>query len=142
MNLKDNTFIRFGIVGIINTIVGMSVMFLLFNLAGCSYWLSSAANYVVGSIVSYFLNRNFTFHSKEKQGRAVVKFIVNIVVCYLIAYGFAKPLALHLMSGYDAQLQGNVALLAGSILFVILNYFGQKFFVFSSKANLMGEKRS
>lgn len=53
----DKTMIRFLVVGVINTIVGTGTMFLLYNVAGCNYWVSSAGNYVVGSIVSYFLNK-------------------------------------------------------------------------------------
>lgn len=128
----SSTFIRFVIVGMVNTIVGMTVMFVLYNLAGCGYWLSSAANYVVGSIVSYFLNRNFTFHSTERQWKAVAKFIVNILVCYLIAYGIAKPAIMSLMVGYGERIQDNVALLFGAVLFVLLNYTGQRLWVFNS----------
>ena len=47
--------LRFLLVGVVNTLVGAGIMFLLYNLAGCSYWLSSAANYIVGGVVSYFL---------------------------------------------------------------------------------------
>lgn len=130
MDLRNNTFVRFIIVGIINTLVGMSIMFLLFNIFGCSYWISSAANYIVGSIVSYILNSNFTFHSSQKQWKSVIKFTVNILICYLIAYGIAKPVILYTMDGVNSRSQGNIALLLGAILFVILNYTGQKLFVF------------
>lgn len=130
MDLKDNTFIRFGIVGIINTIVGMTVMFVMFNLLGCGYWVSSAANYIAGSIVSYFLNRNFTFNSTSKHSKTLVPFVLNIVICYLIAYGVAKPFIAYVMAGAGARLQGNVALIAGTVLFIVLNYLGQRFFVF------------
>ena len=58
---------RFALVGAVNTLVGMGIMFGLYNLAHCSYWLSSAANYVLTSILSFFLNKYFTFKSKEKS---------------------------------------------------------------------------
>jgi len=60
----DKKLGKFIIVGIINTIVGCGVMFGLYNLAGCSYWMSSAANYIVGSILSFFLNKYYTFQHK------------------------------------------------------------------------------
>ena len=56
MRLIDKTTIKFLLVGVINTIVGTSIMFLLYNIGHMNYWVSSAANYIVGSIVSYFLN--------------------------------------------------------------------------------------
>ena len=136
----DPTFFRFILVGVINTLVGYGVMFGLYNLAGLhrlgdtGYWISSAANYVVGSIVSFFLNKHFTFHNREKGAGVVLRFVVNISVCYLLAYGLAKPAAAWLLGGMglSQQLQGNLTMLAGSGLFVVLNYFGQRFFAFKS----------
>lgn len=137
----DPTFFRFIIVGVINTLVGYGVMFGLYNLAGlhamgdAGYWISSAANYVIGSIVSFFLNKHFTFRNQEKGSGVVIRFIVNISVCYLLAYGLAKPAVSWMLGGFgfSAQLQGNLTMLAGSGLFVILNYLGQRFFAFKTK---------
>ncbi len=53
----DKTFLKFIIVGVINTIVGAGVMFALYNIFHFSYWVSSIMNYVTGSIVSFFLNK-------------------------------------------------------------------------------------
>ena len=55
----DKTFFKFIIVGIINTIAGAGIMFALYNIFHCSYWISSIMNYIVGSIVSFFLNKYF-----------------------------------------------------------------------------------
>lgn len=65
-NMLDITFWKFVLVGIVNTLVGTGVMFAAYNLLHLSYWVSSASNYVVGSIVSYFLNKYFTFQNKRK----------------------------------------------------------------------------
>ena len=137
----DPTFFRFIIVGCINTLVGYGVMFGLYNLAGLhtwgdrGYWISSAANYLVGSVVSYVLNKHFTFRNREKGAGVVVRFILNITVCYLLAYGLAKPAANWALGGMGLgeQLQGNLTMLFGSGLFVILNYCGQRFFAFKTK---------
>ena len=137
----DPTFFRFIIVGCINTLVGYGVMFGLYNLAGLhtwgdrGYWISSAANYVVGSIVSYVLNKHFTFRNREKGAGVVVRYILNITVCYLLAYGLARPAVNWALGGMGLgeQLQGNLTMLFGSGLFVILNYCGQRFFAFKTK---------
>ena len=69
--LTDSSFIRFLIVGVINTLVGTAVMFGLYNLAGLhrwgqmGYWLSTIGNYTVGSVVSFFLNKHFTFRKGD-----------------------------------------------------------------------------
>ena len=108
-------------------------MFLLYNLAHCSYWVSSAANYIVGGIVSFFLNKYFTFQNKERSLKIVLKFIINIAICYSAAYGLAQPAAVFLVKNMSKAVQDNVAMIFGSGLFVVLNYFGQKFFAFKEK---------
>lgn len=45
--LLDRTFWKFILVGIINTIVGTSVMFLCYNAFHLNYWVSSAMNYIM-----------------------------------------------------------------------------------------------
>ena len=52
---------RFACTGVVNTLAGMGVMFGLYNIFGCSYWVSSAVNYTAVSVLSYFLNRKITF---------------------------------------------------------------------------------
>ena len=131
--LLDKTFWKFILVGIINTIVGTGVMFLCYNVLHFNYWVSSAMNYIIGSIVSYFLNKYFTFQNKQRSWKIVVKFIVNISVCYLIAYGVAKPVVAHILSGQSVTIQENGAMLVGMCLFVGLNYLGQRFFAFKKE---------
>ena len=128
--LFDRTVIKFLAAGVVNTLVGCGTMFLLYNLAHCSYWASSAANYVVGGIVSFFLNKYFTFQNKTWEWSQVWKFAVNVTVCYLLGYGLAKPLVRWALAGMGTTVQDNAAMLAGMCLFVAFNYCGQRFFVF------------
>lgn len=133
MKLKENTVLKFLLVGVVNTLIGTGTMFLLYNVANCSYWLSSAANYVVGGIVSFFLNKYFTFQSKTWEWSQVWKFAANVTVCYLLGYGLAKPLVMHLLAGQAVNVQENVAMLVGMCLYTGLNYLGQRFFAFKGK---------
>lgn len=126
----DFTTIKFIMVGIINTVVGTSVMFILYNIFSVGYWMSSAANYIIGSIVSYFLNKYFTFQNREKSFKQIILFVINISLCYLIAYGVAKPMVAFILNQYNEKIQGNISMLVGMGLFVILNYFGQRLVVF------------
>ena len=139
--LFDPTFFRFILVGLVNTAVGYGVMFGLYNLTPLNtwgsrgQWIASAANYIVGSIVSFFLNKHFTFRNQERGAGVVLRFVLNITVCWLLAYGLAQPIMAHVLAGLalSEQLKGNLTLLAGSGLFVVLNYGGQRWFAFKSK---------
>ena len=44
------------------------------HLGDLGYWISSAANYVVGSVVSFFLNKHFTFRNEGARGRCGAPF--------------------------------------------------------------------
>ena len=129
----DRTTGKFLLVGIANTLFGSGIMFLAYNLLHFSYWVSSALNYILGSILSYFLNKYFTFRSKVKGGKELIRFVINIALCYLLAYGIAKPLVASLLSGANPAIQDNGAMIVGMCLFVALNYFGQRYFVFRKK---------
>ena len=128
--LLDVTFWKFVLVGIANTLVGTTVMFVAYNALHLSYWISSASNYVIGSIVSYFLNKYFTFQNKENTVKQVVIFIFNITICYLLAYWFAKPIISWVLSNQSKPVQDNLSMLAGMGVFVVFNYLGQRIFVF------------
>lgn len=126
----DKTFLTFIAVGVVNTLFGMTIMFFCYNILNLGYWFSSGMNYVCGSVLSYFLNKKFTFKVEETTKKSIIRFIINITVCYIIAYGIAKPLVLYLFAGLGERLQGNLALGAGMGLFVLLNYVGQRFWAF------------
>lgn len=135
----DVTTVKFLIVGLLNTIVGTAIMFLCYNCLNLGYWFSTASNYIVGSIVSYFLNKYFTFQNRDKSVRQIVYFILNISICYFIAYGLAKPLIRGLLTGFNEKIQNNIAMMVGMGLFIILNYFGQRLFVFRKEKEKDGE---
>ncbi len=130
----NSTILRFALVGVANTIFGTAIMFAFYNLLGFNYWISSASNYIFGSILSFFLNKYFTFKSKNNSLRSVLRFAINIAICYFVAYGVAKPLVRFIFSAGSVSVQDNFSMLAGMCIFVILNYFGQRLFVFKNKA--------
>lgn len=130
MIVLDGKTIKFLFVGAVNTLFGTVIMFGLYNLAGCSYWVSSVANYIFGSILSFFLNKNFTFQNKDSMQKTLPRFVLNILLCYLLAYGIAKPVALYLLKECTVTIQENVAMFVGMCLFTAFNYIGQRYFAF------------
>ena len=105
-------------------------MFVFYNVFHFSYWFSSASNYFFGSILSYFLNKSFTFRYGKPDFKSIFKFTINIIVCYIIAYSIARPVMRDLLSNYSVSIQDNVSMVLGTLLFMGLNYLGQRFFAF------------
>lgn len=138
--------LHFGIVGVFNTLLGFVLIMVFYNIWHWNYWVASASSYVIGSIFSYFANKKLTFKAEGNGWKPAVKFAANIAVCYLMAYGIAKPLVGSLMAGYFPEMAGrigslihmeasaveeNVAIIVGMGLFIVFNFIGQKFFVFA-----------
>jgi putative flippase GtrA len=133
MNLKtlfDRRFLKFIFVGVINTLVGAAIMFVSYNIAGLDYWLSSAANYVLTSVLSFFLNKHFTFGVKQRSWKMAAVFVLTIAAAYFLAYGIAKPVMYVLLKNHPQQIRDNAALILGMCVFTGLNYMGQRFIVF------------
>lgn len=141
----DIRFLKFILVGILNTLVGEGVILLLLHLIGWKNfsWGAGAAAFVgtvVGSIVSYFLNKYFTFKNKEKGWKPMLRFTINIAACLLIrvlvATGvseLSKALSLT-MFGMDVNsFAANLSWAVGACVFVACNYVGQRFFAFREK---------
>lgn len=125
--------IHFGMVGVLNTLMGWVIMAGLYNLAHLNYWLSSGISYFVGSVFSYFMNGKVTFKVENKDKGLPWRFTINIIVCYAIAYGIARPGVRYLLASQPVVVVDNVAMLVGMGLFIVMNFFGQKLFVFRKK---------
>lgn len=127
--LFDPSMWKFLLVGAANTLLSMVLMFLL---EGLGYWPSTAIAYVAGAVLSFFLNRSFTFKSRAAFWPSVIKFAVNVAVCYLIAYSIAQPAVTWVLSStaISAVWQERIAKVCGMGLYTVLNYFGQRFFAF------------
>ncbi|WP_102274987.1 GtrA family protein [Cytobacillus massiliigabonensis] len=130
---RTNSFTRFLIVGIINTMTGLSTMFFLLNAAELSYWLSTFLGNSVGAIVSYSLNRTFTFHSKATLKKSVPRFITVILFCYFFSYAVSDMAASMIKDQFPLKMvtAENLAVLVGTAIYMIMNYCGQKLYVFN-----------
>jgi putative flippase GtrA len=129
----DRVLLKFMLVGVINTLAGAGLMFLLYNLAGCGYWVSSAANFLAGGVLSFFLNKYFTFEQKAWSIKMIIFFALTVLCSYLLAYGIAKPFVYMLLEARPPKIRDNAALAMGMCLYTGLNYLGQRFIVFAKK---------
>ena len=76
--------VKYGIVGVLNTLLSLAVIWLMTKKMDCSEALSNFVGYAVGLINSFFLNRKWTFRSNSKILGSAIRFFIVFVVCYLI----------------------------------------------------------
>lgn len=128
----NNSFSKFILVGFINTGISLLSMMLLYKVFLFGYWYSSGIAYIIGCIVSYFLNKKYTFNSNVKNLQGLVKFFSMVIICYFISYSAAHRFIAWLLQerGVSISIIDQVSMFIGMCLYTILNYCGQKFFVF------------
>lgn len=114
---------RFIIVGVMNTIIGTAAMLIFYNVFHMGYWVSSAMDYIIGSIFSYFANKYFTFKVEKKSNAEVICFVLNIIVCYLLAYGIARPVMDVVLKDItlSKSLMDQISMLFGTVIFIVFN---------------------
>ena len=78
--MKTHLF-RFLFVGTLSTLINMGVFYLLFELLGIYYILSSVIAFLIGMLFGYFFNRKWTYSSNVE----INKEIVNYFLLYLLS---------------------------------------------------------
>lgn len=125
----DAKLLKFFLFGLLNNALGAVIIYSLYNLAGFNYWFASATNYVIIGIFSYFVNKKVTFKVRSDK-LMPVRFALNIACCYVIGYSVAQPLVRLVLSNAGEWLRDHVSIAVGIGLYSVLNYFGQRLFVF------------
>lgn len=130
---QTNPFIRFLLVGVINTMVGLSIIFILMNSFTLNYWISTFIGNGIGSLVSFLLNRRFTFNSHVSFHKGLPVFFIVIILCYFGSYSFSRWLSEEINFLNQIVSPEDTAVLMGTCFYTISNYFGQKYVVFKIK---------
>lgn len=125
-------FIKFLLVGILNTVVGLSMMLLLNKGLSWPYWHATFTGNTTGALVSYLLNKTFTFKSKVTIQAGVPKFVIVVLATYFISFSLSQRITetMSPLITFMRMETDTIAILLGSIIYTITNYMGQKTIVF------------
>lgn len=121
-------FIKFLVVGCINTLITLVVIYILMHLFRVDYKTSNAAGYVVGLVNSFFWNKLWVF---KKRNGGLFKEVALFVIFFLICYGaqFICLLVLVEKMGVDKSLSQFLAM----IVYTLLNFIFNRLFTFAVK---------
>mgnify|MGYP006091906149 CR=1 FL=1 len=87
--------------------------------------ISKRLSYLTGASLSFILNKRLTFKSKEKKISEPILFSVVYFLSFILN-SFTHDVLLNYFSG-------NYPFYIATMVSVLINYFGQKFFVFKKK---------
>ena len=140
----DRTLLLYVIVGVANFLICTSIMFLLFNLCGVSEHVAPIVNYGMGSLIWFLACRFILFKGHPTTLKRVVLFAAEVLACYLLSYYVIAPAAAKLLLKWDFaswvfrfggadKMQANCEMGIGALAYALINYFGQRYIVFSDR---------
>jgi putative flippase GtrA len=134
INLHDNKnklfalarqFIKFGIVGVSNTLISMAIYYLFVFINRDFYMLGSTVGFFVSVINAYFWNNKFVFKKSEKgNAKALIKTYVSYGSTFLLG------LALLYVMVHVLGISVMIAPIIQLVVTIPLNFLLNKFWAF------------
>ncbi|MBR6252419.1 MAG: GtrA family protein [Clostridia bacterium] len=128
---------RYLIVGVITTVIAISLLWLFYNTLGLEENVSNVISNIITIIIAYVLNRVFVFKSKDTDIlKESLKFISSRVIVAIIDVILFFILSVLITSDFTVlSIEINHVLLIKiivNIVVIILNYIFSKLFVFKN----------
>ncbi len=121
--------VKYGVVGALNTIVTLVVIFLCKSMLNINPYVANAIGYVAGVINSFIWNRAWVFKAGDGSiSRQAMKFLVGFAVCYLLQFGVVWVLNQSTFGDIRLNLAGfilsgyGIATIIGMIVYTLSNF--------------------
>jgi putative flippase GtrA len=120
-------FVRFCVVGVLNTAVDFGIYYLATRFFGVFYLLANVLAFMFSATNSYVLNRIFTFKSKGGKKAEYLRFMLVLCSGLLISES--------MLAVFSGLFGLNDLFVKAAAIGVVLfwNFFGSKFFAFRIK---------
>lgn len=118
------SLVGFLLVGVANTLVGLSAIYLIKWLGAVGDMFANAFGYAIGLMVSFTLNRNWTFRHSGAVLPAAIRFLMVFAIAYLANLGVVLGLI------HQFGINGYLAQPLGVPPYTAIFYLGSRHFAF------------
>lgn len=129
----DASVIRFGLVGLLNTFAGLAIIYAAKGWLGAGDVQANATGYGAGMLLSFGLNRHWTFGHRGASIPAFLRFLGVLAIAYLSNL-------LTVLSALSLGVDGYAAQALGVIPYTVVAYYGSKHVVFVAAAAAAGTR--
>ena len=119
-------FIKFGLVGCLNTGITYGVFILLFRVLRINEYLANTTGYIAGLVNSFLWNKLWTFRSRSVKINELVLF----AAVFGVSFGIQMVL-FHIL--IKAGIRKETAELPAMICYTLINFTGNKFLTFRKR---------
>jgi putative flippase GtrA len=127
--LWNPTLARFVLVGIANTFIGLTVIYLLKWLTPAGDSLANLIGYVVGFLFSFTFNSKWTFRFRGATWVTFVKFACVVAAAYLVNLGIV------LLAVRGLRINSYLGQAMGILPYSAITFLGCKYSVFVPRVN-------
>lgn len=135
--------LKYGIIGVMNTVVTLVAFYLLNTLLEIPYGPSNVMAYVVGVVNSFLWNRNWVFKTKSSLRREALLFGCGFLLCWslqgivslILLEGLGwKHLPEDVIPFFPMQKAGqNIVMVVAMVSYTIANYLYNRFVTFRER---------
>jgi putative flippase GtrA len=123
-------FVKFGLVGVSNTLLTFAIYTLLLKVFGVWYLAASAIGFAVGATNGFLLNRRWTFREHVGDSLTPVRWAV------VQGLGLAVNLGLLYVFVHDAKLDKLLAQACATIVVTISTFFANRAWTFRMRPHV------
>lgn len=128
VDYKVMQFVKYCIVGALNTMVCLGVIFVCKSLVGVNPYLSNILGYSAGLINSFLWNKQWVFRTHGGYSREAMRFLAGFALCYLMQLAVVFVLNTSPFGKFEVGIFGfvlsgyGIATLLGNIVYTLANY--------------------
>lgn len=124
--LFDRSLLKFLIVGVGNTLIGLTAIYAMKYFFGVGDVYANAFGYACGLVASYSLNSKWTFEFKGRQMSAFKRFFI----CFLLSYAANIVTVMILIKVFSVN--AYLAQALGMPVYTVSNYILCKYYAFKN----------
>ena len=124
--------LKYGVIGVLNTLITLVVFYLLNTKMGLAYGISNVVGYIFGVINSFLWNRNWVFKTKNDFKRELFLFVCGFLLClalqlcvsWILLEGLGwKNLPDNIIPFFPMQKAGqNIVMVVAMVAYTLANY--------------------
>lgn len=122
-------FIRFAIVGVLNTSVSLVIIYLLMHLFSVEYKLSNLIGYIAGVINSFFWSKLWVF---KKNNSNIIKEAVCFIIIFAVCYGIQFAALLLFVETW--HIDKDISQLLGMCVYTLFNFILNRCITFRTRS--------
>ena len=132
--------LKYGVIGVLNTLITLVVFYLLNTRLGLSYGISNVVGYIFGVVNSFLWNRNWVFKTKNDFKRELALFVIGFLIClalqlcvsWILLEGLGwKNLPDDIIPFFPMQKAGqNIVMVLAMVAYTLANYAYNRFVTF------------